>query len=203
MTKIQNLQDSEKLFNLFYQRNFPREYCKCFPGCESITYDTEISYANLNLAKYNAAASGEAVDESYFYDEKLSKVSIFFKEEEFHVSKRSELYSGFELVGTIGGLLGLYMGISVLSVLELIYYFSLRLFCISRMQKIEQKRLLLEQQQLQQQLQEHAVHESPTDTKTPPTKADSKWMTMNGILWPKIDYKFNKIIGKQLIKFSF
>lgn len=73
-------------------------------------------------------------------------MSIFFKEEEFYVSKRSELYSGFELVGTIGGLLGLYMGISVLSVLELIYYFSLRLFCISRMQKIEEKRLQQQQQ---------------------------------------------------------
>lgn len=155
VTKIQDLHNAEKMLNLFYHRNYPRNYCKCFPGCESITYDTEISYANLNLAKYHAAASGEPVDESEFYDAKLSKVSIFFKEEEFHVSKRSELYSGFELVGTIGGLLGLYMGISVLSVLELIYYFSLRLFCISRMQKIAEKRLL--QQQLQQLQQQQVV----------------------------------------------
>lgn len=146
VTKIQDLHNAEKLFNLFHQRNYPREYCKCYPGCESITYDTEISYANLNLAKYHAAASGESLDETAFYDKKLTKMSIFFKEEEFHVSKRSELYSGFELVGTIGGLLGLFMGISVLSVLELIYYFSLRLFCISRMQKIEEKRLQQQQQ---------------------------------------------------------
>lgn len=169
VTKIQDLHDFEKLLSLFYLKNYPREYCKCFPGCESISYDTEISYANLNLAKYHAAASGEPTKESLFYDKKLSKVVIFFKEEEFHVSKRSELYSGFELVGTIGGLLGLYMGISVLSVLELIYYFSLRLFCISRMQKIEEKRLLLEQQQ--QLLQQQQVMIS---SKAPDTQAEWK-----------------------------
>lgn len=146
MTKIQDLHAFEKFLNLFYQQNYAREYCRCMPGCEAISYDTEISYANLNLAKYYAAASGVTVPESTFYDAKLSKVSIFFKEEEFYVSKRSELYSVFELVGTIGGLLGLYMGISVLSVLELIYYFSLRMFCISRMQKIEEKRLQQKQQ---------------------------------------------------------
>lgn len=122
-----------------------------------MTYDTEISYANLNLAKYNAARSSVPVDETEFHDAKLSKVSIFFKEEEFPVSKRSELYSGFELVGTIGGLLGLFMGISVLSVLEVIYYFTLRLFCISRMQKIAAKKELEEQLAQQQQLQQHVA----------------------------------------------
>lgn len=177
VTKIQDLHNFEKLLTLFYQRNYPINYCKCFPSCESITYDTEISYANLNLAKYYAASSGESVDESYFYNAKLSKMSIFFKEEEFYVSKRSELYSGFELVGTIGGLLGLYMGISVLSVLELIYYFSLRLFCISRMQKIEEKRLQQQQQQV------------AAGTVEPQTTVNWIWAAMSGIVRPKSQFK--------------
>lgn len=34
-----------------------------------------------------------------------------------------------DFVAACGGLLGLFMGISLLSIVELVYYFSLRLFC--------------------------------------------------------------------------
>lgn len=40
-----------------------------------------------------------------------------------------------DFVAACGGLLGLFMGISLLSIVEFVYYFSLRLFCSYRLRK--------------------------------------------------------------------
>lgn len=40
-----------------------------------------------------------------------------------------------DFVAACGGLIGLFMGISLLSIVEFFYYFSLRLFCSIRLKK--------------------------------------------------------------------
>ncbi|KAG4070461.1 hypothetical protein HA402_005693 [Bradysia odoriphaga] len=47
----------------------------------------------------------------------------------FITSKRSELYGKTDFLANCGGLLGLFMGASFLSIFELLYFFSLRLCC--------------------------------------------------------------------------
>lgn len=63
----------------------------------------------------------------------MTQLSIFFKENQFISSKRSELTGMTDFVAACGGLLGLFMGISLLSIVEFVYYFSLRLFCSFRL----------------------------------------------------------------------
>lgn len=58
-----------------------------------------------------------------------ARLSIFFKENQFITSKRSELYGPTDFLANCGGLLGLFMGASFLSIVELLYFFSLRLCC--------------------------------------------------------------------------
>lgn len=58
-----------------------------------------------------------------------ARLSVFFKENQFITSKRSELYGLTDFLANCGGLMGLLMGASFLSVVELIYFFSLRLCC--------------------------------------------------------------------------
>lgn len=58
-----------------------------------------------------------------------TRFQIFFKEKEFITLMRSELYGPIDFAASCGGLLGLFMGASFLSVVELVYFCSLRLGC--------------------------------------------------------------------------
>lgn len=64
-----------------------------------------------------------------------ARLSIFFKEHQFITSKRSELYGLTDFLANCGGLLGLFMGVSCLSIVEIIYYFTLRLGCSLRLRR--------------------------------------------------------------------
>lgn len=64
-----------------------------------------------------------------------SGLSIYFKEKQFIASHRSELYGPTEFLANCGGLLGLFMGMSILSIVEIIYFCSLRLVCSLKSQR--------------------------------------------------------------------
>lgn len=69
-----------------------------------------------------------------------ARLSIFFKEHQFITSRRSELYGKTDFLANCGGLLGLFMGVSVLSLIEIIYYFTLRLGCSLRLRRHRQRK---------------------------------------------------------------
>lgn len=57
---------------------------------------------------------------------------IFFNKKQFISSKRSKLYGQTELLANFGGLLGFFLGISLLSFVEFVYFFTLRTFLLVR-----------------------------------------------------------------------
>lgn len=69
-----------------------------------------------------------------------ARLSIFFKEHQFITSKRSELYGPTDFLANCGGLLGLFMGVSLLSIVEVIYYATLRLGCTLRLRRSRKQR---------------------------------------------------------------
>lgn len=64
----------------------------------------------------------------------FSRVLISFKEELFTPSRRLEYYNLNQFLANSGGLFGLFMGASLLSFIELLYYFTLRVFFTRRKQ---------------------------------------------------------------------
>ena len=86
--------------------------CNCLPDCSSIEYDFEISHVRM---------TNETKDFQ-------SEVSIYFRDDEFVAYRRYETYGRIDLLSNIGGLLGLFLGISLLSMVESIYFFTLRFF---------------------------------------------------------------------------
>ena len=56
-------------------------------------------------------------------------MKIYFKDSDFISVTRSELFGVVDFLSNCGGLLGLFMGISLLSMVEFVYYFSLRWAC--------------------------------------------------------------------------
>ncbi|XP_075167591.1 pickpocket protein 28-like [Haematobia irritans] len=106
----------------------PADNCNCMPACTSLEYEAEISEGHFDLVN-----TLKAYDDLDSYNEeypggKMSKLLIYFKENQFITSRRSELYGVTELLANFGGVFGLFMGISILSVVEVIYHFTLRLW---------------------------------------------------------------------------
>uniref|UniRef100_T1GZT5 Uncharacterized protein n=1 Tax=Megaselia scalaris TaxID=36166 RepID=T1GZT5_MEGSC len=105
-----------------------RTKCHCLPACTSLSYNTEISQADFDLI--NFVKSSESLYEYYqqFEGLKMSRLVIFFKESQFITSKRSELFGLTDFLANCGGLLGLFSGFSFLSMIELFYHCTIRLY---------------------------------------------------------------------------
>ena len=72
----------------------------------------------------------------------MSRLTIFFKENQFTSSKRSELYGPTDFLANFGGLLGLFMGVSILSIVEIIYFCTIRLACNLNMRRRRKAKLI-------------------------------------------------------------
>lgn len=99
--------------------------CNCMPACTSLIYNTEISQANFDLDEM-LAAEGDTEFKKEYPGSQMSRLSIYFKQSQFITSKRSELYGVTDFLANCGGIFGLFMGFSILSMVEVIYHFTLR-----------------------------------------------------------------------------
>lgn len=55
-----------------------------------------------------------------------------FKEELFTPTRRAEFFTMTDFIASFGGLFSLFMGASLLSIIELLYYFTLRIYFMYR-----------------------------------------------------------------------
>ncbi|XP_073961897.1 pickpocket protein 28-like isoform X2 [Choristoneura fumiferana] len=101
--------------------------CKCKPSCTSIEYEAETSQADFDWRAIFTSYQWPIAPE--MNDTYMTRIFIFFKEAQFITSRRSELYGQTDFLANCGGLLGLFMGFSFLSVVEIIYFLTLRLWC--------------------------------------------------------------------------
>lgn len=74
-----------------------------------------------------------------------ARLSIFFKENQFITSKRSELYGLTDFLANCGGLLGLFAGVSILSTIEILYFYTIRFCCNLRARRKSRKELKIEE----------------------------------------------------------
>ncbi|CAO1421220.1 unnamed protein product [Diamesa serratosioi] len=115
----------EELKNSIEKNSTNHHFCNCLPSCTSLEYDAEISQTNFNATAYSIVA-GIATE---LYPEVDASVHIYFKEDHFIAIKRSELFGLTDFLANCGGLLGLFMGFSILSMVEIFYHFTLRYAC--------------------------------------------------------------------------
>ncbi|XP_061399072.1 pickpocket protein 28-like [Musca vetustissima] len=103
--------------------SFSSADCNCLPGCTSLSYETEISEGSFDVQ-----STQKAFNVTELFKGQVSLVEIYFKENQFITSRRSELYGVSDLLANFGGVFGLFMGISILSIVELFYHCTLRLW---------------------------------------------------------------------------
>ncbi|XP_050514249.1 pickpocket protein 28-like [Diabrotica virgifera virgifera] len=102
--------------------------CDCLPMCSDLTYNVELSQTKWDwLSAYRAQVRNDTdVDPSSI---SLSKLTIFFKTADFIFSERNELYGPLDFLANFGGLLGLFTGFSLLSMMEIVYFLTIRICC--------------------------------------------------------------------------
>uniref|UniRef100_A0A182HXE9 Uncharacterized protein n=1 Tax=Anopheles arabiensis TaxID=7173 RepID=A0A182HXE9_ANOAR len=111
--------------------------CNCLPACSSISYDVETTQTTLDLEKFLRVNHEYDRSDKFF----ITTIAIYFKESYFITSKRSELYGWVDFLANCGGLLGLFMGVSILSLLEICYFITIRPFSVrSRIASVEKRK---------------------------------------------------------------
>jgi Amiloride-sensitive sodium channel len=86
--------------------------CDCLESCNSIEYSVYV---------HNTKMVGDGTSKSY-----PAVGTFYFSGDEFIARRRSASFGTVELLSNVGGLLGLFLGMSVLSVVEAIYFFVIR-----------------------------------------------------------------------------
>ncbi len=57
-----------------------------------------------------------------YFSEPVSAIHVMFAQNQFDVKKRSERFGFIDFISNCGGLMGLFMGISILSIAEIVHY---------------------------------------------------------------------------------
>lgn len=66
---------------------------------------------------------------------RTSAVTISYHEAEFTETRRRELFSRTDVVANVGGILGLFLGFSIISFAEFLYFFSIHPYLEHRQKK--------------------------------------------------------------------
>lgn len=111
------------------------DHCDCLPACFSISYDAELSAARYNRRRFQHGMNRTHADRRQYV-----RLAVSFKENQFFAAHRRELYGRTDFLANCGGLLGLFMGFSLLSVVEVVYYCTLRLFCNLRRRRAAKRK---------------------------------------------------------------
>lgn len=101
--------------NNIHARTYAIIECDCPPECNQITYEVEYLTAKLN-ENYSDINSNQSI------------LTFKYKVDEIYPLRRYQSFTIYDCISYAGGLLGLFAGISFLSIIEFIYFFTLRLF---------------------------------------------------------------------------
>jgi acid-sensing ion channel, other len=89
--------------------------CDCLPDCNFVDFSFEVRQDKINIDRSKKLLNLTS-----------ASVTVTFDDDEFIAYRRYASYGTVTFLSNIGGLLGLFLGISVLSFIETIYFFTLR-----------------------------------------------------------------------------
>ncbi|XP_031621760.1 pickpocket protein 28-like [Contarinia nasturtii] len=117
-----------KLYSLFGQMHLKE--CNCIDSCTYIEYNLKVEQSHLYMEETTRSQTNNT-------SQRQVHLSIFFKDSSVGVVERMETYTITDFLAICGGLLGIFLGISLLSLVEIIYFATLRLFWIIRRPRTE------------------------------------------------------------------
>lgn len=112
--------------------------CACLPACNSVTYNADVIKMKYDFEYYFSfyCMYFEICNEKNS-TYKYSKIEWIFKNPNYVGMIRSNIFGMTDFIAQCGGLLGLFLGFSFLTIVEILYYVTLRLGCIIRRENLE------------------------------------------------------------------
>ena len=101
--------------------DWPKPVCHCLPGCSEINYASSLTYESLDPQFLAMSGYGTDLNVSA-YKSNLAVVHLFFTETQFLNYYKTELIGVSDFLSTRGGLLGLFLGFSFISAVEIFYF---------------------------------------------------------------------------------
>lgn len=90
--------------------------CNCRPACTRIRYESHLVTTMNQLPHDNVSQE--------------VRITMFFKHSSFIPIKRSELFDQTAFIANCGGIMGLFLGISMISLVEICYFCTLKPLCV-------------------------------------------------------------------------
>ncbi|KAI9552641.1 putative amiloride-sensitive sodium channel [Daphnia sinensis] len=111
-------------------------FCNCLPPCTDVWYDPEISYATFPGRGFNLTRTfkrlvaglnlSSTTDSNEYFKSNVAVLHVYYKDKT-GVRYKTDIRFGVEdFISAMGGLLGLGLGLSFISVFELFYFLCLR-----------------------------------------------------------------------------
>ncbi|XP_046802993.1 pickpocket protein 28 [Lucilia cuprina] len=113
----------------------------CLPGCFELNYHTTLTASSMIFGNFKT--SDDFPPEIFNASDNISDLSImhfYYTSNIFRSTTKSEMFGFTEFLSNTGGLLGLFMGFSIFSIIEIVYYITVRPYCAARTVELEKKR---------------------------------------------------------------
>ncbi|XP_034254856.1 pickpocket protein 28-like [Thrips palmi] len=102
--------------------------CQCLPGCSELSYVFTHS-KSVFAPSYRPDAEVHSHHNRNYLLKNSAVIHFYFTETLFPSRYKGELFGFTEFLSNTGGILGLFLGFSFLSVVEMAYFISLRVYC--------------------------------------------------------------------------
>jgi hypothetical protein len=116
----------------FYSSDLKQKCKECPEECESTVYDAIVSNSNFPSSKFsNLFLKNDSRIQARFpngivtqsdLEKNMAYVNVFLNELTYTKIDQVQLVSGFDLLSNIGGTMGLFMGVSLLSFIEILEF---------------------------------------------------------------------------------
>ncbi|KPI98186.1 hypothetical protein RR46_09402 [Papilio xuthus] len=115
----------EQLTYAYYEdsqedRKAQTEFASCHPACNDILYSSQVFYSDLMSVPRISKANFQ------FKEGEVTRINVHFYDDIFLGQHRHTQYDDYYFAGAIGGLLSLFLGFSIISVAELVYFALLK-----------------------------------------------------------------------------
>lgn len=119
------------LYNIALTYNVKYSCNHCLPACFEINYEREISSSKLGTGEF--ITRDKIVNRNSSYVRRnVAIVHIFFLDSSYGGYTKTEFIGFTDFLSNIGGLLGLFMGFSVISLVEIVYFLSFRHYFVRK-----------------------------------------------------------------------
>ncbi|XP_033108980.1 acid-sensing ion channel 5-like [Anneissia japonica] len=101
--------------------------CECYLDCKDISYDTKLSYANI--PSYSISNDTQEVynKSAEFVKDNIVMLDVYYTEITKQVFKQTKAMTFSALLSDIGGQLGLFVGVSFITVVEITEYLTMKM----------------------------------------------------------------------------